>query len=96
MTTYRREILSSGVLDVTIIDFPLDKVLVQRKFAGQYLWFTEWSSFNGDERALTNQQLALCDRKPLPNPPPQNLFVECTRVIYDLVTPNLRSFYGKY
>jgi hypothetical protein len=96
MTTYRREILSSGVLNLTILDFQSDKVLIQRKFAGQYLWFTEWSTFNGDERALTDQQLALCERKPMPNPPPQSLFVECTRVIYDQITPNLRSFYLKY
>ena len=75
LTTYRREISSNGLLDVTIIDFPLNRVISERKFPGQFVWFTEWGSFNGDERALSKDQLALCDKRPAPPPPPQDLFV---------------------
>jgi hypothetical protein len=96
LTTYRREIISNGVLDVTIIDFPADKVVTQRKFPGQYVWFTEWASFNGDERALSKDQLALCDKHPLPPPRPQDLFVEFTKPIYNQVTPYLKDFFGRY
>lgn len=95
-TTYRRELNSNGVLDVTIIDFPLNKVISQRKFPGQYTWFTEWGSFNGDERALSKEQLALCDKRPSPPPRPQDLFVEFTRPIFNQVTPFLSDFYRKY
>jgi hypothetical protein len=96
LTTYRRELNSNGVLDVTIIDFPLNKVISQRKFPGQYTWFTEWGSFNGDERALSKEQLALCDKRPAPPPRPQDLFVEFTKPIYNQVTPFLSEFYRKY
>jgi hypothetical protein len=96
LTTYRREVLSTGLLDVTIIDYPLNQVIAQRKFNGQFIWFTEWGSFNGDERALSKEQLALCNKKPHPVPGPQSLFVEFTRPIFDQVTPFLKNFYGKY
>jgi hypothetical protein len=95
-STYRRELISNGVLDVTIIDFPLNKVVSQRKFAGQFVWFTEWGSFNGDERALTKEQLALCNYKPVPPPPPQNLFIEFTKPVFNQLTPFLGDFYRKY
>ena len=96
LTNFRREIISNGRLDVTIIEFQQNRVATQQKFSGQFVWFTEWATFNGDERALSNEQLALCARKPAMPPPPQDLFVEFTRPIYDQVTPFLRSFYRKY
>jgi hypothetical protein len=96
LTSYRREIISNGVLDVTIIDFPLNSVVSQRKFPGQFVWFTEWSTFNGDERALNSDQLALCNRKPVPPPRPQELFIEFTKPIFNQLTPFLRDFYRKY
>ncbi len=96
LTTYHREISSNGVLDVTIIDFPLNKVASQRKFPGQFIWSTEWASFNGDERALSKDQLASCDKKPVPPPRPQDMFVEFTKPIFNQVTPFLKSFYEKY
>jgi hypothetical protein len=96
LTTYRREISSNGVLDVTIIDFQLNNVISHRKFPGQFIWSTEWSSFNGDERALNKDQLASCDKKPVPPPPPQDLFIEFTKPIFNQVSPFLRDFYRKY
>lgn len=95
-TTYRREIISNGVLDVIIIDLPINRVAAQRKFPGQFIWFTEWSSFNGDERALSKDQLASCNKKPVPPPGPQALFIEFTKPIYNQVTPFLKDFYRKY
>jgi len=96
LSTYRREIMSNGVLDVTIVDFPLNKIASQRKFPGQFIWYTEWSTFNGDERALNKDQLALCNKKPVPPPLPQNLFIEFTKPIYNQLTPFLKDFYRKY
>jgi hypothetical protein len=94
--SYRREIISNGVLDATIIEFPGNQVAVQRKFPGQFTWYTEWSTFNGDERALSKDQLALCDKKPVPVPRQQDLFIEFTKPIYNQLTPFLKDFYRKY
>lgn len=96
LTTNRRELTSNGVLNVTIIDFPLNTVLSQRKFQGQYVWYSEWGFFNGDERALSSDQLAMCKRKAVPPPGHQELFIEFTRPIFNQVSPFLKSFYSKY
>ncbi len=96
LTTHRRELISHGLLDVMIMDFHLNSVISEKKFPGQYVWFTEWGNFNGDERALTKEQVALCNRKPAPPPGPQALFIEFTKPIYSQVTSYLKSFYSRY
>jgi tetratricopeptide (TPR) repeat protein len=92
----RRELISNGILDVTIIELPLKRVITQKKFPGEYVWFSEWGSFNGDERALNNKQLAICKQKPLDPPGPQDLFVGFTTPIFNQVTPFLKSFFQQY
>ena len=96
LTVNRRELISNGVLDVTIIDLSRNTVVSQRKFPGQFVWFVEWGSFNGDERALNDKQYAICRRKPIPAPGPQDLFIEFTKPIFNQVTPFLKSFYQQY
>lgn len=92
----RRELISTGILDVTIVDLQQNSVISQRKFPGQFFWFAEWGSFNGDERALNDGQLAICGHKPVPPPGPQDLFFEFTKPIFNQVTPFLKSFYQQY
>ena len=96
LTIYRRELISNGVLDVTIVDLSRNNIVSQRKFPGQYVWFVEWGSFNGDERALNDQEYAMCKRKPTPAPGAQVLFSEFTKPIFNQVTPFLKSFYQQY
>lgn len=96
LSVNRRELISKGILDVTIVDLARNNVVSQRKFPGQFVWSVEWGSFNGDERALNNEQRAITKRKPLPPPGPQDLFVEFTKPIFNQVTPFLKSFYQKY
>ena len=96
LTINHRELISKGVLDVMILDLAGNKVVSQRKFPGQFVWFVEWGSFNGDDRALNDKQLAICKRKPLPAPGPQDLFVEFTKPIFNQVTPFLKSFYQQF
>jgi len=96
VTMNRRELISKGLLDVTIVDLPANKVVSQRKFPGQFVWFSEWGTFNGDERALDEKQMAICRRKPMAPPGQQELFVEFTKPIFNQVTPYLKSFYQQY
>ena len=79
-----------------VVDAVGENVLTHRKFNGQYKWVTEWGSFNGDERALSDVQLAICKKKENSPPAPQNLFVEFTKPIYNQLTGSLQSFYRKY
>lgn len=79
-----------------ILDARTDAVLLARKFPGEFVWFSEWASFNGDERALSKEQLALCERRELAPPHPQDLFIEFTKPIYGQLSSNVREFYRRY
>lgn len=92
----RQEIVSKGLLSMRVTDAHNKATLMHRKFPGEYVWFSEWASFNGDERALTKEQLALCELRVIPPPPPQQMFVEFTRPIFSQLTGSVREFYSKY
>lgn len=96
LTTYRKEIISTGVLSMVITDAKSTGVLAHRKFDGSYVWVNSWARFNGDDRALTKEQLALCKLKELQPPADQDLFLEFSRPIYDKVIPSIKTFYQSY
>jgi hypothetical protein len=96
LTTYSKEVSSSGLLSMIVVDGKTNGVLSHQKFPGNYVWVSRWANFNGDERALTSQHLALCKMKETTPPVPQDLFLEFTKPIYDKLIPALRSFYQNY
>jgi hypothetical protein len=96
LTTVRKVIVSQGLLSMVVLDAKTNGVLTHRKFTGEHTWESTWGRFNGDDRALTEQQLALCKRKELQPPVPQELFLEFTRPIYNQLIPALQSFYRNY
>lgn len=92
----RKAVRSRGILSMEIYDFQTNKVLSREEIPGEFTWTNEWASFNGDERALTNAELNMTrNREQLP-PPPQQLFIEFTKPIYDQVTSRIKRFYEKY
>lgn len=96
LITTRKEVLSNGLLSMIVVDARTSGILTHKKFSGEYLWVNSWARFNGDERALTNQQLQLCRQKEVPPPGAQELFLEFTKPIYNQLIPALRSFYQEY
>ncbi len=96
LTLNRKVVVSRGLLSMLIKDFKTGRVLQKREFPGEFTWVNEWASYNGDERALTKEQLALCSKKEDLPPPPQQLFVEFCKPIYDQVTSEVKRFYSKY
>lgn len=93
MLTHRREVVSTGVLLVQIVDARTNTPKATQKFPGTYTWFSEWASYNGDGRALNPQQLELCKRKPVNPPPTQDLFLEFSKPIFDQVKVFLSKYY---
>ena len=93
---YTKTITSNGVLDFRIIDAVSNSVISQEKLPGEFIWLTQWATFNGDERALTKEQLKLSKLKEAPPPSPQTLFVEFTKPIFDQMTRKVRDFYRNY
>ena len=96
LTTFHKEVISSGVLNMLIVNAHNQEVLSSENFASEFVWFTEWAYFNGDERALSKEQLAICNKKEVPPPPPQDLFIAFTGPIYNQLTQRIRGFYSRY
>ena len=95
-TEHKREVISKGLVSMRILDGRTQQVIVHEKFPGQFTWTSLWGNFQGDERALEKEQLAVCANKPANPPPPQDMFVEFTKPIYSQMTSKIRSYYRNY
>ncbi len=95
-TEYRREIVSNGILSMKILEGNTQRIILHEKFPGEFVWVSRWSSFNGDERALTQEQVNLSKLRPVDPPPPQELFIEFTKPIYGQLTSTIRRYYQNY
>jgi len=91
-----RTLISNGVLDFKVIDFQTNKVLTQEKFPGEYGWTNEFGTYSGDIRALSPSQVKAVNNKQLQPPPPQVLFTEFTKPIYNQLTAKIKTFYRNY
>ncbi len=96
MTTWHKEVISRGLVRMEVFDARSNAVLSHNKFPGEFVWFSEWGSFNGDERALSDYQLKISQLNEVPPPPPQDLFIEFTRPIYNQLLPAINNFYRNY
>ena len=92
-TTYSTTLASTGILNFEIRDAYSNQVLIQRKLGGQDIWRYEWASFNGDERALTNDEIRMSKQKEVPPPSPQDLFAAFIDRIYDQALGQIRQLY---
>lgn len=88
-----RQVVSRGLLSMRIMDAKSNTVVLHDKFPGEFVWINQWGSFNGDERALTTEQLNIANQQPMQPPPPQNLFIEFCKPIYGQVTSKVRGYY---
>ncbi|RKE04540.1 hypothetical protein [Marinifilum flexuosum] len=93
---HKREVISKGLLFLKVIEFGNQKIINDKRFGGQFIWFHEWGHFNGDERALSKEELEICEHEPILPPAHQDLFVEFTKPIYKDLTEELRKFYNRY
>lgn len=93
---YKKTTTSKGVISFKIIDAKTNALLSVEKMPGEYVWVSEWATFNGDERALSPQQLKLTKQREKVPPPAQDLFIEFTKPIYNQVTTKIKNFYTGY
>ena len=92
----RKTTTSKGILNFKIIDAKTNAVLAVERIPGEHTWISEWGTFNGDERALTEKQLQLCKQREKVPPPVQELFTEFTKPIYEKLTLKIKDFYKGY
>jgi len=96
LTTYRKELISNGLLSMVVVDAKTNGVLTHRKFNGEYVWVNQWARFNGDDRALSDEQQRICKLREQQPPDAQNLFLEFTRPIYNQLVLAIKGFYQNY
>lgn len=91
---FRKEISSAGLLDFRIIDARTGGIVTQKKFPGTFIWVDKWGFYQGDKRALEDEDVEYCrKRRQVADPSPQTLFIEFTKPIFDQVTRFTRNFY---
>jgi len=96
LSIFYKKVASSGLLDMTVIDYNTNKIVRQRKLTGTYVWEDQWASYKGDDRALTKQQLAISKKREMMPPAPATLFVEFTKPIYSQLVSEISNFYNSY
>ncbi|MGM9476342.1 hypothetical protein ACS5PU_07920 [Pedobacter sp. GSP4] len=96
LSIFEKNISSSGLLDMSIVDWKSKKVVRQQKFPGTYVWRDSWASYKGDDRALSKQQLAMTKRREMLPPPPSTLFLEFTKPIYSQLVDDIGYYYNNY
>jgi hypothetical protein len=97
ITVRKIEVSSKGILEAFIIDSRTNTTLSQQRFPGTYVWTDSQASFNGDERALSNDELNMCKRTQLSTPPPpQEMFIQFTIPIYNNLAQFIQTYYRKY
>ena len=75
VSLYRMEVRSRGLVNLTITKPGIQaKDIISEDFPGEFVWFNEWGSFNGDKRALAKEQISLCANKRVNPLPPQQMF----------------------
>jgi tetratricopeptide (TPR) repeat protein len=92
----KKTVASTGMLDYRIVEVNDNRVLRQDRVPGSFTWQNQFGTYRGDERALSDADRALIGGRDIPPPPPQDLFMELTRPIYDRLANDLRSFYSRY
>lgn len=96
VTLYKQEVMSEGLLSVKIVNQDNTRVLDSKRFPGQFVWGNQWLEYKGDEKALNAEERKLANARPLPPPPPQDMFVEFTKPIYSQVMDYVKRYYSDY
>jgi hypothetical protein len=93
LTLSRKTLASQGVMNFEIRDAYTGRILTNRKLPSQDVWVSQWATFNGDERALNKDEIAMSQGRELPSPPPQVLFIAFVDRIYDQIIGNISHYY---
>lgn len=95
ITTTRRTMVSSGDLLVTSTD-DRGRILWNDVFRGEHRWTTEFASYRGDERALSEQDRALMNRYDRNEPNEDEVMEIILRHIQSEISQRLRSRFNRY
>jgi hypothetical protein len=92
----RKTVDSRGVLDMKVISKPGNAILQNEKMPGAYTWVNKYGYYQGDIKALSNEDLELTKGHELAPPPPQDLFIAFTQPIFSQLMSRITNRYSAY
>jgi hypothetical protein len=96
ITTTKRTLVSQGDLFITVRDTK-GRTIWNDRFTGQHKWETQFSSYTGDERALSESDKTSVNQNTNYNPPNEDqIMEELLRQIQNDLSYRLRNYYTKY
>lgn len=95
ITTTKRTLVSQGDLLITVRD-TRGRTLWSDRFTGEHKWQTEFSSFSGDERALSETDKTSVNQKDYNPPSEDNIMEELLKRIQNDLSYRLRNYYTRY
>lgn len=95
ITTTKRTLVSQGDLFITVRD-TRGRTIWSDRFTGEHKWQTEFSSFSGDERALSDSDKTALNQKDYTPPAEDKIMEELLRRIQSDLSYRLRNHYAKY
>jgi hypothetical protein len=87
-------VISKGVLDYQLLDAVNGNIIRTDRLPGSFTWVNQWGYYKGDERALSDQDKSLMGGEDIAPPPPQELFMQFTKPIYDQMTSEMQQLYN--
>jgi hypothetical protein len=96
ITTTKRTLLSQGDLYITVRDTK-GRTLWNDRFTGENKWETQFSTYTGDERALSDSDKTALNQSNNYNPPTEDQIMEdLLRQIQNDLSYRLRNYYTRY
>ena len=95
LTTTKRTLVSEGDLFITLRDTK-GRTVWNDRFTGEHRWQTEFTTYTGDERALTDADKALLNKKDQNTPRQDEIFEELLRKIQSDIHYRIRNYYSRY
>jgi tetratricopeptide (TPR) repeat protein len=92
ITTTKRRLLSQGDLIITVRD-PRGRILWNDRFTGEHKWETQFTSYIGDERALSDEDKKQLSQKTTRPPSSDEIMDELLRQIQNDLTYRLRGYF---
>jgi hypothetical protein len=95
ITTTKRTLASEADLYITVRDTK-GRIIWQDRFTGDHRWQTEFSTYTGDERALTDGDKSLVNQTHATSISEDQVMDELLRKIQSDLSYRLRSYYTRY
>ena len=90
----KRTLVSQGDLFITVRD-PRGSIIWNDRFTGENKWTSEFASFSGDERALSDSDKSLCGKGEMQTPAENKIMADLMNKIQSDLCARMNTYYSK-